>query len=508
MATELTVPSAGESITEIQIGRWLKSEGERVERDEPIVELETDKASMELPSPVSGVLTRIVKHDGETARVGEVIGHIEAAEVKPTPSTKAQTPPPPARMPPAPTEDASERLLSGVQRMPAPAARTTRPEQRQAPPPAAAAKRGAEGPQPVSATPAPQPQPPPPVVPPEPEEPPSIEIRPRIMPAARRALAEHNLSPTDVVGTGPGGRVMLSDVEHFLAAERDKSVQQPQAPAQERPQPAALEPREPAAPTPAPMPAGPPIRPVPQGGAAPPALTSGAREDQVVPMTLLRRRIAERLVDAQQHSALLTTFNEVDMSAVAALRESYGEAFQKQHGVKLGLMSFFVKATVAALKRIPGLNAEIRENEIVYHQYYDIGVAVSTDRGLVVPVLRDAQRMDFAAIESRIADLAGRARDNRLKIEELQGGTFTITNGGVFGSLLSTPIINPPQSGILGLHTIQDRPVARSGEVVIRPMMYIALTYDHRLVDGREAVTFLRHVKELIEEPGRMLIEG
>jgi 2-oxoglutarate dehydrogenase E2 component (dihydrolipoamide succinyltransferase) len=270
----------------------------------------------------------------------------------------------------------------------------------------------------------------------------------------------------------------------------------------------AREPAAPAAPAAAPAPAS-PARPA-GSGAGSGAATAGAtadRRDEVVPMTLIRRRIAERLVEAQHEAALLTTFNEIDMSAVVQLRRQYRERFQEKHGVKLGLMSFFTRAAVEALGEFPAVNAEIRGTDLVYHNYCDIGIAIGSGKGLVVPVLRNAQRLSFADIERQIADFAARAETNKIRPDELAGGTFTITNGGVYGSLLSTPIVNPPQSGVLGLHTIQDRPVAKDGQVVIRPMMYVALTYDHRIVDGREAVTFLRRIKEAIEEPARMLLE-
>jgi 2-oxoglutarate dehydrogenase E2 component (dihydrolipoamide succinyltransferase) len=293
------------------------------------------------------------------------------------------------------------------------------------------------------------------------------------MPAAARALAETRTQPEAVKPTGPGGRMLKEDV--LRAAPEAKTA------APEPPKPAALQ---------------------------PPAPTSTAeRQEEVVPMSRLRRTVAERLVQIQQTAALLTTFNEVDMSSVMALRTEFGEAFLKKHNVKLGFMSFFVKATVEALKQVPVVNAEVRETNIVYHNYYDIGVAIGGGKGLVVPVLRNTERLSFAEIEIAIGDFARRAKENKLKPDELQGGTFTITNGGVYGSLMSTPIINPPQSGILGMHAIQDRPVARDGNVVIRPMMYVALTYDHRIVDGREAVTFLRHIKDFVENPARMLLE-
>ena len=411
MAVELRVPSAGESITEVQIGAWLKPEGAYVERDEAVVEIETDKASMELPAPVSGFLTKHVRQAGEVVPVGTVIALIEEAE-RPTTPLPAHVAPPP-----------------GV---------------------AKAATQGSA----------------------------SRTDDVRVMPAARRALAQAGLEASDVTPTGPGRRLLKEDVERHLAA----------APAE----PTAAAPAEPTVAAPA---------------AASSAEAAWDRQEEVVPMTMLRRRIAQRLVEAKQTMAMLTTFNEIDMSAVLRLREQHGEAFQKRYNVKLGLMSFFVKAAIDALKRWPAVNAEIRGTDIMYKNYYDIGVAVSTDAGLVVPVIRNAERLSFAEIELAIADLATRARERRITVEELQGGTFTITNGGVFGSLLATPIINPPQSAILGLHVIQDRPVARGGEVVIRPMMYVALTYDHRIIDGRESVSFLKRIKECIEEPARMLVE-
>jgi len=435
MAVELRVPSAGESITEVQIGAWLKPEGAYVERDEAVVEIETDKASMELPAPVSGFLTKHVRQAGEVVPVGTVIALIEEAE-RPTTPLPAHVAPPP-----------------GV---------------------AKAATQGSA----------------------------SRTDDVRVMPAARRALAQAGLEASDVTPTGPGRRLLKEDVERHLAA----------APAE----PTAAAPAEPTVAAPAEPTVAAPAEPTVAAPAEPtvaaPAAASSAeaawdRQEEVVPMTMLRRRIAQRLVEAKQTMAMLTTFNEIDMSAVLRLREQHGEAFQKRYNVKLGLMSFFVKAAIDALKRWPAVNAEIRGTDIVYKNYYDIGVAVSTDAGLVVPVIRNAERLSFAEIELAIADLATRARERRITVEELQGGTFTITNGGVFGSLLATPIINPPQSAILGLHVIQDRPVARGGEVVIRPMMYVALTYDHRIIDGRESVSFLKRIKECIEEPARMLVE-
>lgn len=390
MAIELKVPAVGESITEVEIGQWLKDEGEWAEKDEPVVEIETEKATVELPAPKSGTVSKVLKKKGEAAAVNEVIGYLEEGQRE--------------EVRPAPKEE----------------------EQRKEKP------REAAG--------------------------------PRVMPAARRALAEHGLEADQVTATGLGGRLLKEDVERHARREGDGRQRVAEAPAK-------------------------------------------AAREEVVPMSPLRRRVAERLVEAQQTAALLTTFNEIDMSAVKRLRAEYQEAFQKKYGVKLGFMSFFVKAAIEALKLIPQLNAEIRGTDIVYRNYFEIGIAVSGGKGLVVPVLRDPDRLSFAEIETSIDGLAGRARNNKLKLEELEGGTFTITNGGIFGSLLSTPIVNPPQSGILGLHAIQDRPVAQDGQVVIRPMMYVALTYDHRIVDGREAVLFLRHIKEVVEDPSRILLE-
>jgi len=298
-----------------------------------------------------------------------------------------------------------------------------------------------------------------------------VETAARVMPAAARALGEHGISPDDVHATGPGNRVLKEDVERHIAAQSQRSA--PQA----SPQPTSSQ-----------------------------SVSAGDRETRK-PMSPLRRHIASRLVEAQHNAALLTTFNEADLTEVKQLRKEHGEAFGKKHGVKLGFMAFFVKAVVEALKNCPELNAKIEGDELVYQNFYDIGIAIGTEKGLVVPILRDVDRMGFADIENEIARYAGLARENKLKMSDMTGGTFTISNGGVYGSLLSTPIVNPPQSGVLGMHSIQERPIAIDGEVVIRPMMYLALTYDHRIVDGREAVTFLREIKEAIEEPARILIE-
>lgn len=407
MAIELKVPEVGESITEVEIGDWLKSAGEEVRKDEPVVTLESEKATVELAAPESGRLTRVLKEKGATAKVGEVIGFLEKN---------------------GPTESPTEK--------------------------------------PKTQTPQPKPSSQPAVKTPE----------PRIMPAAEMALAEHHLRAEDVQGTGPGGRILKEDVLRRVTDAGQSAPAPTAAPGQRSP--------------------APPTQPVTVG-----------REQEIVPMSRLRRTVAERLVAAQHNAALLTTINEIDMAHVMALRKEHGEAFQQRYQVKLGFMSFFVKACIDGLKQFPALNAEIKDNAIVYHNYFDIGVAVGSGKGLVVPVLRNAERMSFAEVEVGIGDFARRAKENKLKVEELQGGTFTISNGGVYGSLLSTPIVNPPQSGVLGLHAIQERPVAREGNVVIRPMMYIALTYDHRVVDGREAVSFLKRVKEVMENPSRMLLE-
>lgn len=405
MRIELKVPEVGESITEVEIGGWLKALGESVQKDEPVVTLESEKATVELPAPDSGTLTQFLKQKGAVAKVGEVIGYLEK---------DGQTTSPPKSLEKKPSESK---------------------------PAAPVEEKAAE---------------------------------PRVMPAALVALAEHGLRADQVKGTGPGGRILKEDVLRQV----------------EQASPAV---------------SAPPTAPTAVIAEASPA--PAGREEEVVPMSRLRRTVAERLVQAQHAAALLTTFNEVDMSGVIALRKAYGEAFQQKYEIKLGFMSFFVKACIDGLKQFPALNAEVRESNIVYHNYYDIGVAVGGGKGLVVPVLRNAERMSFAEVELAISDFARRAKENKLKLDELQGGTFTLSNGGVYGSLLSTPIVNPPQSGVLGLHAIQDRPVAREGNVVIRPMMYVALTYDHRLVDGREAVSFLKRVKDVIESPARMLME-
>jgi len=430
MSIELKIPEVGESITEVEIGGWLKRQGELVQKDEAVVTLESEKATVELPAPERGTLGKVLKEKGSVAKVGEVIGYLEPAGEEP----EAQKP---------------------KQEVPSSAPTPQRQEAGDKKPEVSTPVRGRKDKEsPVTTT--------------------GREVR--VMPAAQRLLAEEKMSPEQIKPTGPGGRLLKEDVLRGL--EKPKEDQ-----------------------------ATPELQ---RAAGTPPVAAEAAREDreeEVVPMSRLRRAVAERLVEAQQTAALLTTFNEADMTEVLALRKEYGERFQQKYDVKLGFMSFFVKACIDALKEFPALNGEVRGTNIIYRNYYDIGVAIGGGKGLVVPVLRNAERMSFAEIELAIGDLARRAKENKLKVEEIQGGTFTISNGGVYGSLLSTPIVNPPQSGVLGMHAIQERPVAREGSVVVRPMMYLALTYDHRIVDGREGVTFLKRIKEAIESPARMLME-
>src|SRR5579862_7626833 len=411
MATEIKVPALGESVTEATVARWLKQPGDIVALDDPLVELETDKVTLEVNAPAAGTLTDVVAAEGSNVAVGAVLGRIGeggAVAAKPAPKAAAAAP----AVPKAPAAQPSA--------------------------PAPAAPSGGSG----------------------------ADILARSGPAVRKAVAETGVDVTKIAPTGKDGRVTKADVA--AAAARP-------APAPAAPAPVARAPRD-----------------------------LGPREERVK-MTRLRRRIAERLKEAQNTAAMLTTFNEVDMTEVLALRERYRESFEKQHGVRLGFMSIFAKACIQALKEIPAANAEIDGDDIIYKNHYDIGIAVGTEQGLVVPVVRDADQLSFAEIEKRVADLGRRARDGKLALEELAGGTFTITNGGVYGSLLSTPILNPPQSAILGMHKIQKRPMVVGDKVEVRSMMYLALSYDHRIIDGREAVTFLVRVKECIEDPQRML---
>jgi 2-oxoglutarate dehydrogenase E2 component (dihydrolipoamide succinyltransferase) len=401
MSTQILVPPMGESVSEATVAKWLKKAGDAVRMDEPLVELETDKVTLEVNSPAAGIISEIKVQQGGNVGVGAVLGII----------------------------------TEGAAAVSAPTATATTAAPVVAPPPVANTSTA-----PVA-----------------------------VMPAARKQAEDRGLNPYEIPGSGKDGRVMKEDVVNFAAA-------------------------------PAPKPAPAPRASTPSGS------RSRADQEERVRMTRLRRRIAERLKEAQNTAAMLTTFNEVDMSHVMALRNQHKEVFEKKYGTKLGFMSFFVKACVLALKELPAVNAEIDGDDLVYKNYYDIGVAVGTEQGLVVPVLRDADKIGFADIEKTIGDLGKRARDGKLSMAELTGGTFTITNGGVYGSLMSTPILNPPQSGILGMHAIKERPVAVGGKIEIRPMMYIALSYDHRVIDGREAVTFLVRVKECIESPERLLL--
>ena len=441
MAVELRVPEVGESITEVQIGTWLKKEGDSIERDEALVEIESDKATLELPAPVAGTLSQVLKKKGETVKVGDLIATIGEGDGS-KPSAKAAAPAAANASAPAPAKPSPAST--------APAPKGTEP---------AAATPAAKGANPVAA---------------HPSTPPPSAAPPRVMPSARRVAEQNAVDASRVAGTGPGGRVLKEDVMEQLTRK----------PAPAAPKPAA------------------------KGAPAPPWTPpeTDERIEEGVPMSPMRLRIAERLKEAQNTAALLTTFNEIDMTGVIAAREELRDAFAERFGVKLGFMSFFVKAAVDALMHYPQVNAEIRGKEIVYRNYYDIGVAVGGGKGLVVPVLRSAERLSFAEIELQIADYGARAKENKLALDELKGGTFTISNGGVYGNLLSTPIINPPQSAILGLHAIQKRAVVVDDQVVVRSMMYVALTYDHRIIDGREAVTFLKHIKELVERPTRMLL--
>ncbi|MEX0820140.1 MAG: 2-oxoglutarate dehydrogenase complex dihydrolipoyllysine-residue succinyltransferase [Pirellulaceae bacterium] len=431
MTIELKIPEAGESIEEVRIVEWFKHEGDAVEEDENLVELETDKASMALAAPSSGTLAEVLKGEGESASVGEVIARLDESGAGDQAQARKKQKAPTKKKGQKRNEDREEDVTDG--------AKATQQDERE--------KDERESQEST-----------------RPEE---DNAQIAVTPSGRRELRKHGLTPEDVEPAGD--RIRREDVRQTVDAGRADG------------EPAASKHK-----------------------------AADVTEDdltEVVPMTPIRRRIAERLVQAQQKSALLTTFNQVDMLAVMELRQRHRERFQDEYEVDLGYMSFFVKATVDALKHFPAINAEVRGDDIVYRNYYHIGIAVGSDRGLVVPVLRYAERMSFAEIEAAIDDFAKRADEGRLEPQELQGGTFTISNGGVYGSLLSTPIVNPPQSGVLGMHLIEDRPVARNGEVVIRPMMYVALSYDHRIVDGREAVLFLRRIREAIEEPARMLIE-
>jgi 2-oxoglutarate dehydrogenase E2 component (dihydrolipoamide succinyltransferase) len=447
MAVEIRVPTLGESITEATVGTWFKKAGETVKVDEPLVELETEKVTVEVPAPASGVLGDILAENGETVEIGALLGNLtdDGAQAAPT----AKTAPKKA--------DGGAKADSPTKKAEAPAKskpKSSKPPAKDKP---KAASKSAD------------------------DMPPS--------PAARKALKEAGLDKADVSGSGKRGQVLKHDVAESRQAEQQS---QPQSRSEESETEATRTGSQLVAPE--------------QKMRLPSTVDEAAREERVK-MTRLRQTIAHRLKDAQNNAAILTTFNDADMGAIMELRSQYKEMFERRHGVKLGFMGFFVKACIQALKEIPAVNAEIDGDEIVYKNYYHIGVAVGTDRGLVVPVLREAEHMTIAEIEARINDYGRRAREGKLGIDDMQGGTFTISNGGVYGSMLSTPILNAPQSGILGMHRIEERAVVRDGEVVARPMMYLALSYDHRIVDGKEAVTFLVRVKECLEDPQRFILE-
>ncbi|MEA3390482.1 MAG: 2-oxoglutarate dehydrogenase complex dihydrolipoyllysine-residue succinyltransferase [Pseudomonadota bacterium] len=421
MATEVKVPTLGESVTEATVGQWLKKPGEAVKADEPIVSLETDKVAVDVPAPAAGTMGDIIAKEGDTVEVGALLGYV------------------------------NEGASAGAS--PAPAA---------APAVAPAAKAEAAAPAPAASAPAPAAE----------EEGDGGSLT--LSPAVRRLVLEHGLDPSKIKGTGKDGRLTKDDVMAAAAAGTARAAA-------------------------ASAPAAAPAADAPAAGPS--------RKQERVKMTRLRQTVAKRLKEAQNNAALLTTFNDVDMTAVIEARAKYKDLFEKKHGVRLGFMGFFTKAVCMALKDIPGVNAQIEGDEIVYNDFADISVAVSAPTGLVVPVIRNAESMSVATIEKTIGDFGKKAKEGKLTMEDMKGGTFTISNGGVFGSLMSTPIINPPQSAVLGLHRIEDRPVVRDGQVVVRPMMYLALSYDHRLIDGREAVTFLVAVKNAIEDPTRLLID-
>jgi 2-oxoglutarate dehydrogenase E2 component (dihydrolipoamide succinyltransferase) len=422
MTTQITVPALGESVATATVAKWLKQVGDEVAVDDPLVELETDKVTLEVYAQAAGKLSEITAKEGAEVAVGGTLGTI--------------------------SEDAAGKAAG----KPARTVAAPKPAESAPPPPPPPAKAAA-----------------------------AAQL---LSPAVRKLVDEKRLNPAAIPASGKGGRLTKGDVLEYVEARRETKPL-------------------PAAPRPAPV----VEMPAPRAFEQPPAPGPQRPREERARMTQLRRRIAERLKAAQNTAAMLTTFNEIDMTAVLALRDHYRDAFEKKYGARLGFLSFFVKAAIVALKEFPAVNAEIDGDEIVYKNHYDIGVAVGTPQGLVVPVVRDADAMSFAQLEMKIADLAKKARDGKLGLDDLSGGTFTITNGGVYGSLMSTPILNPPQSGILGMHKVESRPVAVDGKVEIRPMMYVALSYDHRLVDGREAVTFLVRLKECIEDPQRLLLD-
>ena len=452
MPVDVDIPELGESVSEVTVLEWLRADGDYVDKDEPICTLETDKANVDLPAPSAGLLRQLKKVD-DTLSVGDVLAQIEEGA--------------------APAGDGNGATVQD----------------------APAVEVAAEEAEPAAV-----------------EDSADVTDLSSLSPAVRRLVEENGLDPSQIEGTGRGGRLIKQDVLAVLKEQerdaRDQATASPAtepAPAVARSAPAPAAPIEPA-PPPAPVEApAPKPKPAPAPVAAAPAPTAdGTRRE---PMSRIRKRIAQRLTDAQRTAAMLTTFNEVDLSQVMALRKRHKERFQEKHGVSLGLMSFFSRATIIALQDIPAVNASVEDEDIVYHDYVNLGIAVSSERGLMVPIVRHAHDLSMAGIEGEIKRLALAARDNKLTLDELSGGTFTITNGGVFGSMMSTPILTPPQTGILGMHAIKERPIAVDGEVVIRPMMYLALTYDHRLVDGEQSVKFLVRLKDLLEDPARLMLE-
>ena len=443
MAIDIKVPSVGESVKEAVLAQWFKADGDRVQKDEPIFLIETDKVTLEIVAESDGIL-HITVSEGETIAIGAVVGSIETEAKEPAPEATGKEEAAPEQTPEKPkaTEKAEPQPKPEESRAPENPARPPESKKREIEAPPAAPVQTA------------------------------VDL---LSPSVRRLLAENDLDAGKITGTGPGGRITKSDVILYLESRK---APQPEARPGARTDAEAIE-----------------------------APSTGDETIERKPMSLIRQRIAERLLSAKQNTAMLTTFNEIDMRNVQAFRSKYKETFKKRYDVSLGMMSFFIKASVAALKEFPQVNASIDGQDILYHRYYHIGVAVGAERGLVVPVIRHADRLSFADIEIAIVDYVKKIRENRLALADLEGGTFTITNGGVFGSLLSTPILNMPQSGILGMHKIEDRPVVVDGEVVIRPMMYVAFSYDHRMIDGREAVSFLKRIKECIESPERMLVE-
>ncbi len=456
MPVEIKVPEMGESVIEATVGRWLKKEGDPVAVGEAVVEIETDKVNLEVGAEKAGVLAKIQRQQGEDVRVGDVLGVIEEARRE------------------ADGKPAAPRATQEAAKAEAPTAKSQEKPER-----------------------APTPLP---------EQSTVVKADEKITPVARRMADELHVDLSQVTASGPGGRVTKDDVQRYVEGHEPPQSAPTTTPTTREPQPGQIK-----AESAPPSPQGPPLpqtQPQLQPQTQPHVQLDGARREERVRMSRRRRTIAKRLVEAQHTAAMLTTFNEIDMGAVMELRQQRKETFKQRHEVSLGISSFFVKAAIGALKAFPRVNAEIDGDDMIIKHYYDIGVAIGVEEGLVVPVLRDADRLSFAEIEKKIKDFAQQAKNNTLSLEDLRGGTFTITNGGIYGSLMSTPILNPPQVGILGLHKIADRPAVVKSQVVARPMMYVALSYDHRIVDGQEAVQFLVRVKELVEDPAALLLEG